>query len=121
MAERDEQRPQAPEELNPRTRRSHPQGKYWILTMPQHTYVPHPHSAIEYSKGQLEQGEGGYLHWQVIVGFKKKTRLLGVKKIFGQECHAELTRSDAADDYVMKEETRIEGTRFQLINKIVYF
>lgn len=98
-----------------------PQGKYWLLTIPHHCYTPHPHSDIEYSKGQLEIGQGnGFMHWQVVAGFKKKVRLSRVKAIFGAECHAELTRSDAADKYVLKEETRVEGTRFVLIQAIKY-
>jgi len=34
--------------------------------------------------------------------------------MFGQEAHAELTRSDAARAYVVKEDTAIAGTRFKL-------
>lgn len=113
--------PQAiPQEPNANRRPNYPQGKYWLLTIPFHSYVPHPHPTIEYSKGQLETGEGGFVHWQIIVGFKKKTRLAGLKKIFGNECHAELTRSEAADEYVHKDDSYVEGTRFEYINKIIY-
>lgn len=101
-------------------RRNYPQGKYWLLTMPHYTYVPHPHPEIEFLKGQVERGEGGYLHWQIVVGFKKKVRMSKVKTLFGDQAHCELTRSEAAEEYVLKEETRVDGTRFELVNKIVY-
>jgi len=37
-----------------------------------------------------------------------------VKIAFGDRCHGELTRSSAAEEYVFKEETRVEGTQFEL-------
>lgn len=94
------------------------QGKFWILTIPKNdftkpTSVADIPNGVDYYKGQLERGEGGFEHWQIVVSFKKKVRLGGVKTIFGQSCHAELTRSDAANDYVWKEETSL-GERFQL-------
>lgn len=45
---------------------------------------------------------------------KKKLRLRGVKSLFGDSCHAEPSRSDAALAYVWKEDTRVEGTQFEL-------
>lgn len=101
-------------------RRAHPQGKYWLLTIPQHKYTPFPHPLLQFAKGQMEQGAGGFLHWQVMVGFKKKVRLTAVKNLFGPECHAELSRSEAAEDYVWKDDTFVEGTRFELVNVIKY-
>lgn len=63
----------------------------------------------------MEQGlEGGYLHWQLLAVFEKKVRLGGVKAIFGDAVHCELSRSSAAREYCFKEETRVEGTSFQL-------
>lgn len=56
----------------------------------------------------------GFRHWQLVVGLKRKLRLGGVKQIFGERCHAELTRSDAAIAYVHKDDTAIDGTRFTL-------
>lgn len=34
--------------------------------------------------------------------------------MFGDTCHAELTRSEASAAYVWKEETRVDGTQFEL-------
>lgn len=53
------------------------------------------------------------MHWQLFVGFRKAQRLSGVRKLFGNH-HAEPTRSEAAEQYVWKEETRVEGTQFEL-------
>lgn len=55
----------------------------------------------------------GYLHWQIVVKFKRKVRLGGVRLLFGPY-HAEPTRSVSAMDYVWKEPTRVEGTQFEL-------
>jgi len=65
----------------------------------------------------LERGSTtDYLHWQIIIGFIRPIRLAGIKKIFGA-IHAELSRSAAADAYVHKEDTAVEGTRFDLGTK----
>lgn len=61
-----------------------------------------------------EGGNTGYRHWQLLAVFTKKVRLQGVKSVFGEQAHAELSRSSAASDYVWKEDTRIEGTQFEL-------
>lgn len=63
-----------------------------------------------------EQGvpcEGGYLHWQLLVVLRKKGTRKTIRGIFGPY-HCELTRSEAADAYVWKEETRVSGTQFEL-------
>lgn len=62
----------------------------------------------------METGRGGFLHWQVVVAFSKKTSLQGVRHCFGSGIHAELSRSEAANEYVGKEDTRVEGTPFEL-------
>lgn len=64
----------------------------------------------------MEIGDGGFEHWQIVVGFKKPIRLRGVRELFGNY-HAEPSKSDAADEYVWKEETRVEGTQFLLGKK----
>jgi len=99
------------------------QARYWILTIPQHLFTPYLPSQLSYIIGQLELGtnndEGrreGYLHWQVVVGFKRTVRLAAVRKLFGP-VHAEVTRSEAAEEYCWKEETRVEGTQFRLGTK----
>lgn len=91
-----------------------PQGRYWLLTIPHHCFLPYLPTNVSYIKGQLERGQGGYLHWQLLVVFPDKVRLLRLKEVFGKETHAELSRSSAANDYVWKEETRVGGTSFEL-------
>lgn len=91
------------------------QGKYWILTIPQHQFTPYLPAGCEWIRGQLEiGGDTQYVHWQLVVGFKRKLRLGGVKRIFGDSAHAELTRSAAAEDYVWKDDTAVANTRFEL-------
>lgn len=92
-----------------------PQGKYFLLTIPQHSFIPYLPPSCTYIKGQLESGsDTGYLHWQILVHFEKKSTLTRVKSVFGNDCHAELSRSEAANDYVWKEDTRVAGTQFEL-------
>lgn len=94
---------------------SYPQARYWLLTIPHAHYLPYLPPSVAYVRGQLEQGENtDYLHWQILVVFKRKLRLRGVKDIFGPECHAEPSRSSAANDYVWKEDTRVANTQFEL-------
>jgi len=88
-------------------------GRYWMLTIPHHQFTPYLPEGLGYLKGQLEEGEGGFVHWQVLAVFPRNQRLAAVRTIFGP-VHAELTRSAAADDYVWKEESRIDGTQFEL-------
>lgn len=63
---------------------------------------------IKWIKGQLERGaQTGFEHYQFVVAFSEKVSLEGVKRVFGRTVHAELTRSEAANEYCWKEETRI--------------
>lgn len=90
-------------------------GRYFLLTIPQHLFTPFLPPGVQWIRGQLERGERtGYLHWQLSVAFPKTTRPAGVKRIFGNGIHIELSRSDAADSYVWKDDTRVEGTQFEL-------
>jgi len=66
--------------------------------------------SVVWIRGQQEAGSaGGYLHWQFVVAFRKKVSLAGVKAVFGPSVHAELSRSESANEYVLKEETRVDG------------
>lgn len=93
-----------------------PQARYWILTIPLHGFTPFLPHGCQYIMGQLELGEGGFLHWQIVVGFTKKVRQAGVRSLFG-EYHCEPTKSEKAEDYCWKEETRVQGTQFRLGTK----
>jgi len=92
----------------------YPKARSWILTIPQHHFVPYLPPGVAYIKGQLEEGgEQGYLHWQLVVHYGTQVRRSHVLKTFGP-FHVEPTKSEAAEDYVWKDETSVEGTRFQL-------
>lgn len=126
------------EGLNPPTKRQRlsnvagKMGRYWMLTIPHHEFTPFLPAGVSYIKGQLELGNGTddgglpgvrttngsgsggrYLHWQIVVGLPSNARLSAIRKIFGP-FHAELTRSDAALEYVWKDDTRVDGTQFEL-------
>lgn len=91
------------------------QGIFWLLTIPYRDYAP-PTSlpqALSWIKGQHERGAGGYEHWQLLIALARKGSLAAVKKIFGNSCHAELSRSESAERYVWKDDTAVEGTRFE--------
>jgi len=100
-----------------RKNRGGPQGRFWILTIPAHAFVPYLPPGIIAIEGQLERGkeggEDGYLHWQIIICCEVKRRPAFLKGTFG-DFHHELTRSDAARAYCHKEETRVVGTEFLL-------
>lgn len=93
-------------------------AKFWLLTIPHHHFTPFLPENVDWIKGQLElSNTTAYSHWQLVIGFKSQQRLSAVKNTFGAECHAEPTRSAAADDYVYKDDTAILGTRFELGTK----
>lgn len=93
------------------------QARFWLLTIPHADFVPYLPPNVDYIRGQLELSDNtGYLHWQICVHFARKIRLRGVKSIFGDTAHAEPSRSEAARDYVWKEDTRVDGTQFELGN-----
>ena len=66
-----------------------------------------------YCRGQNEIGESGYSHAQVVAHFANKISLVACKKYFNGTGHWEPTRSAAADEYVWKDQTAVEGTRFE--------
>lgn len=90
------------------------QGRMWILTIPHDKWKPCLPEAVSYIRGQREIGAGGFDHWQVVAYLKKKGSLATLKGCFCAEVHGELTRSEAAEGYVFKDETAVEGTRFEL-------
>lgn len=90
------------------------QGIYWMLTIPHYGFTPYLPPNVAYIRGQLEIGQGGFLHWQLMVTYSEKKSLHAVREMFGTNAHCELTRSKSASAYVWKDETRVEGTKFEL-------
>lgn len=76
-------------------------------------YTPFLPVGVSWIKGQLELGAGGFLHWQLIVAMLGKRSRSQVRGLFGP-VHCELSRSEAAEEYVWKEETRVPETQFEL-------
>lgn len=59
----------------------------------------------------------GYRHWQLLVVLSRKGSVRTMQGLFeksGQAGHYELSRSDAAERYVWKDETAVAGTRFEV-------
>ena len=54
------------------------------------------------------------MHWQLVIYFKDRKRLGALKSIFGEHAHFEPTKSSSAEEYVWKDDTRVEGTQFEL-------
>lgn len=91
-----------------------PQYRYWILTIPVDKWcVENLNSFIDYCKGQREIGEGGYEHWQLIAYVAKKCTYSKMISLWPTEAHVEHTRSAKAEQYVWKEDTRVEGSQFE--------
>lgn len=90
------------------------QGIYWLATIPHHGFTPWLPDGFCFIRGQLELGAArDYLHWQILVIARRKCSARYMQECFGP-WHFELTRSKAADDYVWKEDTRVDGTQFEL-------
>nr|WAE42552.1 MAG: replication associated protein [Cressdnaviricota sp.] len=95
-------------------------GRYWIGTIPEANGIspcigPLP-NWINYVRGQLETGSTtGYRHWQLIVSTSQPVRFSKLASYYSG--HWELTRSKSAEQYVWKDDTSVEGTRFELGTK----
>lgn len=87
----------------------------FCLTIPHANFLPYLPPTLSYIRGQLENSDSGFLHWQLYIEAKKKSRFSAIKNIFGDTCHVESTIDVSASlDYVWKEETRVDGTSFEL-------
>lgn len=88
-------------------------SRSWLLTLKASDYsrqtVEERMSSYTYV-GQLEEGKGGYLHWQVYIENKGPIRFSTLKNKFPTG-HFEPRRGSRqqAFDYVTKEETRVES------------
>jgi len=96
------------------------QGNLWIGTIAAASgWEPALPAGVTYLKGQLEEGEGGFRHYQVFVITSSKQSVHGIRRLFEPVSgHWELTRSTAAEEYVWKETTRV-GEQFEFGSKPV--
>jgi len=96
------------------------QARYWAYTIPANSpSVPGLYGIFDYTKGQKEEGERtGYIHWQVYGYSKKKVSRQQIYRAFGfSSFDLEPTDSKAYIEYVWKEDTRIEGSQFEIGEK----
>lgn len=78
-----------------------------MLTIPEEDWEPYLPDGCRYVKGQLEEGQGGYRHYQVLCILSKKGSRNAVREKFGGRAFCELSRSTRANEYVWKEDTRV--------------
>lgn len=99
-------------------RRLHVMAHYfWILTIPADDWSPPAvlPTGLSWLRGQLEEGAGGYRHWQIACRTTNKVRASAVKQLFCRTAHVEVSRSAAANDYVWKDESCVDPElRFEL-------
>lgn len=103
------------------------QFKWWLVTSwidtesgsepmfahPSELLVEHGH-IIEYGKGQQECcPETLRMHWQWICHTKKKITGTAMAEILGPDSWAIGMTKNNADEYVHKDETKVEGTEFE--------
>jgi len=92
-------------------------ARHWIGTISKASGWLVPTGALEapcvWIKGQEEIGESGFHHYQLVASFSRQVRLSQVKRIVG-DGHWEPTRSDAAEAYVWKEDSRVPESQFEL-------
>lgn len=91
-------------------------ARYWLCTVSVAHCPDQPvlTGDLVYLKGQQEIGEGGFHHWQLLAVFGKQVTLNQAKRAIHGTAHLEVCRSAAANDYVWKEQTRVDGTQFEL-------
>ena len=91
-------------------------SRWYILTLPYNKYVFAPSSnpdGVTYMRGQLELSESGLLHWQFVLHLASPQRSGFVRRLY-PSAHVEATRSSAACTYVWKEDTRVDGSQFEV-------
>lgn len=57
------------------------QARYWLATIPEDDWTPALAEKCVWAKGQLECGESGYRHWQVVFAFATKVSLATLKRL----------------------------------------
>lgn len=93
------------------------QYKFWILTIPENSWAKPTQlpEGVSFCSGQLECGLGtGYRHFQLVACFTKAVTLTACKRSFTNDSHCEPSRSSAANEYCLKDDTAIPGSQFTL-------
>jgi len=88
--------------------------KYWIITDFCEHYHPFSEEYMTHYCGQQEKcPTTERLHWQCAITCKNKVSISFLKKNYCAKAHLEPSRSDAVREYVHKQETSVNGTRFE--------
>lgn len=94
----------------------HLQGSYYIGTCfdtdRMGCYGCCPKDIVTLMGQQERAGTTNRLHWQFLVHFRTKKTLRQALAFFPPTTHLELVKSEKAKEYVHKDETFVEGTRF---------
>ncbi|AXL65937.1 replication-associated protein [Circular genetic element sp.] len=95
------------------------QGVIWLVTCPESSWKPDflQSDPVVYAVGQHELSDGGYAHVHALIWFARKQSLVAVRALSAGNW--ELSRSSAAESYVWKDETAVQGSRFQFGSKPV--
>lgn len=94
------------------------QGRYWLLTIFADDWTPALVTDCTWLIGQKEQcPTTNRQHWQVVAHFNKRRTIRQVQNLFPNNPHVELSNGPAANEYVHKDDTYVEGTRFELGSK----
>jgi hypothetical protein len=84
--------------------------QYWFGTHPcsiGYSFATGPYPSLVLGvRGQLEEGEGGLVHYQILVRTGRPVRRTQLSALF-PGTHWEPSRSERARDYVWKEDTRV--------------
>lgn len=83
------------------------QHRYWIGTVKSGSWDPQLPEGASYCRGQLELGEGGFEHYQIVIYYQCKKSRRHLRRSIAPDGHFEPTRSHAALNYVWKLDTRI--------------
>lgn len=92
-------------------------SRYWLGTcFCDHRPAELPSDCVWIRGQQEECPTTERLHWQMFASFAKPQRLAAVRSKFCG-CHWEPSRSQAAEEYVWKEDTRVPETQFEVGSK----
>lgn len=91
-------------------------ARNWLGTLNNPDMVPHEFlenmfikTKAAYVCGQLEKGKDGTAHIQFFVNLKSPVRISVLTKVCKEAHYEKVIINNGADDYCLKEDTRVEG------------
>lgn len=86
-----------------------PQSRYWLCTLSadRTVFMPRLPEGATYIRGQLELGEGGFLHWQFVVYFEGKIRFNALRALLPPTTHLTKVTREGVEvlNYCWKDDT----------------